>query len=106
VIRQGDHGERFYIVESGAVDVTVDGRPRPALGPGDSFGEIALMRDLPRTASVMAATDVRLWSLDRDTFVATITGAQRAEAAAARVADTRLAATDRTAADTDRDRRR
>ena len=106
VIRQGDHGQRFYIVESGAVDVTVDGRPRPALGPGDSFGEIALMRDLPRTASVMAATDVRLWSLDRDTFIATITGSRRAEAAAARVADTRLAATDGTAADTDRDRRR
>lgn len=102
VIRQGDRGDRFYIVESGEFDVTVDGRPRPALGPGDSFGEIALMRDLPRTASVIAATDVRLWSLDRDTFLSTITGSRRAEAAAARVADMRLAATDPTAADSAR----
>lgn len=105
VIRQGDYGERFYIVESGELDVTVDGRLRPTLGPGDSFGEIALMRDLPRTASVISATDVRLWSLDSDTFLATIAGSRRAEAAAARVADTRLAATDTTAADTPRDRR-
>lgn len=93
VIRQGEHGEHFYIVESGRLDVSVDGRPRPPLGPGDSFGEIALMLDTPRTATVVAATGVRLWSLDRETFLATITGSPRAASVATRVADARLSAT-------------
>jgi MFS family permease len=92
-IRQGQHGECFYIVESGQLDVSVDDRPRPALGPGDSFGEIALMLDRPRTATIVAATDVRLWSLDRETFLATITGSPRAGSIATRVADARLSAT-------------
>ena len=99
VIRQGDHGEHFYVVESGQLEVAVDGQPRPSLGPGDSFGEIALMRDLPRTASVTAATDVRLWMLDRATFLAAVTGSRRAEVTAARIAEVRLAATPVTRAD-------
>jgi MFS family permease len=99
VIRQGDPGEHFYVVESGQLDVAVDGQPRPSLGAGDSFGEIALMRDLPRTASVTAATDVRLWMLDRATFLAAVTGSRRAELTAARIADVRLAATPGTPAD-------
>jgi MFS family permease len=94
VIQQGQHGEHFFIVESGRLDVSVDNRPRPSLGPGDSFGEIALMLDRPRTATVVAATDVRLWSLDRETFLATITGSPRAESVATRVADARLSATE------------
>jgi CRP-like cAMP-binding protein len=92
VIRQGEPGDFFYIVESGRLDVTVDGRPRPSLGPGDSFGEIALMQDLPRTASVVTATAASLWSLDRETFLATITGSHRSVAKARRVAEARLAA--------------
>jgi MFS family permease len=99
VIRQGDHGEHFYVVESGQLKVAVDGQPRPSLGPGDSFGEIALMRDLPRTASVTATTDVRLWMLDLATFIAAVTGSRRAEVTAARIADVRLAATPVTPAD-------
>ena len=99
VIRQGDHGEHFYVVESGQLEVAVDGQPRPSLGPGDSFGEIALMRDLPRTASVTAASVVRLWMLDRATFLAAVTGSRRAEVTAARIADVRLTATPVTPAD-------
>jgi MFS family permease len=99
VIRQGDSGEHFYVVESGQLEVTVDGQPRPTLGPGDSFGEIAMMRDVPRTASICAVTEARLWALDRETFLAAITGSRRVEAAAARVADTRLTATQTTGID-------
>jgi len=99
VIRQGDHGEHFYVVESGQLEVAVDGQPRPSLGPGDSFGEIALMRDLPRTASVTAATDARLWMLDQTTFLAALTGSRRAAVMAARIADVRQAATSVTRTD-------
>jgi MFS family permease len=106
VIRQGDGGEHFYVVESGRLEVTVDGQPRPPLGPGDSFGEIAMMRDVPRTASIFAATASRLWALDRGTFLAAITGSRRVEAAVARVADTRLSATRDTGTDVPGYRRR
>jgi MFS family permease len=100
VIRQGDHGGHFYVVESGQLEVAVDGQPRPSLGPGDSFGEIALMRDLPRTASITVAADARLWMLDRAAFLAAVTGSRRAEVTAARIADVRLTATPVTPADT------
>jgi CRP-like cAMP-binding protein len=106
VIRQGDGGEHFYVVESGRLEVAVDGQPRPPLGPGDSFGEIAMMRDVPRTASIFAATASRLWALDRGTFLAAITGSRRVEAAVARVADTRLSATQDTGTDVPGYRRR
>lgn len=106
LIRQGDGGEHFYVVESGQLDVAVDGRRRPSLGPGDSFGEIALMHDVARTASVTAAGDVRVWTLDRAAFLDAITGSRRAEVAAARIADARLAATPATRADAPDYRRR
>jgi MFS family permease len=99
VIRQGDQAEHFFVVESGQLAVMVDGRPRPSLGPGDAFGEIALMRAVQRTASVTADTGVRLWILDRETFLAAIAGSRRAEMVAERIADTRLAATDTTRAE-------
>jgi CRP-like cAMP-binding protein len=99
VIRQGDLAEHFFVIESGQLAVMVDGQPRPSLGPGDAFGEIALMRAVPRTASVTAETGVRLWMLDRETFLAAIAGSRRAQTVATRVVDTRLAATQRTRAE-------
>ncbi len=99
VIRQGDQAEHFFVIESGQLAVMVDGQPRPSLGPGDAFGEIALMRAVQRTASVTAVTGARLWMLDRATFLAAIAGSRRAEMVAARVADTRLAATETTRAE-------
>jgi len=87
IVRQGDHGDRFYIVENGEVDVLVDGRPTEPLGRGSYFGEIALLRDVPRTATVRARTDVDLLALDRDEFIAAVTGhPDSAEAAYALVA--------------------
>ncbi|HEX3254569.1 MAG TPA: MFS transporter [Gaiellaceae bacterium] len=74
IIRKGDHGDRFYVVSSGEVEVLVDGRPPRREGAGSYFGEIALLRDVPRTATVRAASDVELFALDRDDFLPAVTG--------------------------------
>jgi MFS family permease len=74
IIREGEAGDLFYVVGSGEVDVTQDGRSLGTLGPGESFGEIALLRPVPRTATVVARGDVELYTLDRDEFVAAVTG--------------------------------
>ncbi len=69
VIVQGDHGDRFYLIVNGEFDVDIDGRLVRTLIAGEGFGEIALLRDVPRTANVTARTDGLLYGLDRESFL-------------------------------------
>jgi hypothetical protein len=91
ITRQGEPGERFYIVAEGEVDVVIDGRVAATLGPGEHFGEIALLRDVPRTATVTARSDAVLLALDRDEFVSAVTGHPASREAADAVVAARLA---------------
>ncbi len=91
IIREGDRGDRYYLIVEGRVGVDVGGRRVREEGPGDGFGEIALLRDVPRTATVTALDDVVVQSLCRDPFLAALTGAPRARTAAEEVVAERLA---------------
>jgi len=91
VIREGDVGDRFYVLETGAVEVTRAGtRIRTLSSPGDSFGEIALLLDVPRTATVTTSAATVLLVLDRPTFLAAVTGHPVVRATATRVVDEQL----------------
>lgn len=90
VIRQGDPGDRFYLVVDGQLEVTVDGRSLAEIGPGGYFGEIALLRDVPRTATVTARSPVRLLALERDQFLAAVTGSPSSSSALNREVDQRV----------------
>jgi hypothetical protein len=74
IITEGDVGDKFYIVESGRVEATYRAVPLSQAGPGEPFGEIALLHDVPRTASVTAIEDTVLRVLDREDFLAAVTG--------------------------------
>jgi Cyclic nucleotide-binding domain/Major Facilitator Superfamily len=79
VFRQGDHGDRFYVIEDGEAEVLGDGRLIRALRSGDGFGEIALLHDTLRTATVRARTPLRLYTLDRHHFLSAVTGYESSE---------------------------
>jgi len=75
VIRAGDVGDRYFILARGAVNVTRDGRTLRELHEvGAGFGEIALLRDVPRTATVTSTTESVFLTVDRQTFLAVVTG--------------------------------
>ncbi|HEX6955900.1 MAG TPA: MFS transporter [Agromyces sp.] len=74
VFAQGDPGDRYYVIESGEVDVVHDGSVVTSLGPGEGFGEIALLRPTGRMATVVARSDLRLQSLSSDRFLPVVLG--------------------------------
>ncbi len=74
VFRQGDVGDRYYLIESGEAEVVGDGRLIATLGPGEGFGEIALLRDTRRTATVLARSELRMQSLDSTRFLPVVLG--------------------------------
>lgn len=84
----GEVGDRFYVIEDGTLEATYDGRRLSTMGPGECFGEIALLQDVPRTATVTATTDSVVQALEREDFLAAMSGdfdlMTRAEALAAR----------------------
>jgi MFS family permease len=92
VIRAGERGDSFYIVGTGALEITGAGL-RTIADEGDYFGEIALLRDVPRTATVTALADSHLYVLQRDDFLAAVTGHEAARAAGHSVVEERLSRT-------------
>ena len=91
VVRQGDPGDRFYIVDTGLLETIIDEHVVGRLGPGESFGEIALIRDTDRTATVRAIEPSVVAALPREPFLAAVTGHADAFAAADEVVRGRLA---------------
>ncbi len=89
LMREGDPGDQFFVIDSGEVDITVGGRTVDRLGHGSGVGEIALLRSSPRTATVTAASHVRCFSVDGPTFLAAVSG-PAAGPEAERIAATRL----------------
>lgn len=73
VVAQGDPGDRYFLIESGSAEVLGDDVTITQLKPGDGFGEIALLRRVPRTATVRALTELHLLSLSSDRFLAALT---------------------------------
>ncbi len=77
IIREGEEGDSFYAVGSGKLDVLRDDQLIGTLGPGSHFGEVALLMDVPRTATVVAKTPVRVFRIDREAFDRVIAAAFR-----------------------------
>lgn len=90
VVRQGEIGDEYFVVVSGHLMVTMDGEDVRALERGDGFGEIALIRDVPRTATVHATTDAVLLAVDRDPFLTAVTGHATTRERASSIAEAHL----------------
>ena len=89
VIRMGEAGDRFYAIAEGEAEVSRSGTTVALLGRGTGFGEIALLEDVPRTATVTARTDLQLYALEKDPFVTAVTGHASAAQAASALVSTR-----------------
>jgi MFS family permease len=89
LIREGDQGDRFYAIADGEVEIRKGGEVVAKRGRGEGLGEIALLRDVPRTADVIALDPVRVLALDRTAFVVAVTGHEPARIEADRIIDER-----------------
>jgi Cyclic nucleotide-binding domain/Major Facilitator Superfamily len=92
LIRQGDPGDAYYAIAAGQLDVVQDGRFLRRCGRGDGVGEIALLRTIPRTATVTAHTAATVYALSREPFLTAVCGHAATQRQADRIADARLAA--------------
>lgn len=90
IIREGETGDRFYIIRDGTVSVSVRETPVGTLAEHGFFGEIALIRDIPRTATVTADTNTSLFALERKQFLEAVTGHARSMEAAQAASRARL----------------
>jgi hypothetical protein len=90
VTAEGEVGDRFYLIESGAVVVTHEGRELRREGAGDFFGEIALLRDVPRTATVTTTEDSVFRVLEREDFLSALDGSSEVRTRAEDIVSLRL----------------
>jgi predicted MFS family arabinose efflux permease len=87
IVRQGEPGDHYFLVVDGVVDISQDGHHLRFLPAGRSFGEIALLRDMPRTATATSSTDSEVLAVGRDDFLEAVTGHSRALTTATAVAE-------------------
>lgn len=92
IVEQGEPGDRYYAIADGTVEVTIDGQLVATLDRGEGFGEIALLHETPRTASVTAKTDASLLAIDREPFLVALTGHAESEARLTMIVGERLPA--------------
>lgn len=86
VVRKGDRGDSYFAIVNGELEVTSDGRVLRTMGRGEGFGEIALLSDVARTATVTCITDVDLLEIERSAFLTAVTGHDASRQAAWNVA--------------------
>lgn len=95
LLRQGDPGDAYYVLAAGSAEILRDGERINAIGAGDGFGEIALLRDVPRTATVVALEPLTAYRLDRETFLDAVASTPSSTATAGRLVADRMARIER-----------
>ncbi len=91
IVTQGDDGDRYYAIAEGRFEVIRDGVCVSSLDRGDGFGEIALLHDVVRTATVRSVSSARVYALDKVPFLEGLTGHPVAHTATQKIAAERLA---------------
>jgi MFS family permease len=94
LVAQGDVGDAYWLIAEGSADVVRDGAMLRRIGPGDGFGEIALLQDRPRTASVVTTTTAVVHRLPRETFLEAVSGTPASASVAGRLVSDRLSGLD------------